>query len=242
MDGWHATLYAARFNVWAQRGVHVIWSDSAVRHFDGWLVGYANATLAVLTEFFARNPPPGSADPILLDTRNRLAAQIQHWKAEARRYRAEQEEHQRTTESPTAAATSVALAGDSDGSATPPENRVVDAARPSGHVGATTAATLPSAQKPALRTCDQPEPERIRSEHSVIGVLGTAEERRAAVNAYIAEVYAKTEKIITRQDIWKSARYQTRSEFERWQRCARNVSKGTHERFVRILTDKPHLK
>jgi hypothetical protein len=92
------------------------------------------------------------------------------------------------------------------------------------------------------RTTQDTELERTTSAHAIISGLGTAAERRAAVNAYIEEVYAKTERRITRKDIWKSARYQTPSEFERWQRCAANASKSSHERFVRILTDKPHLK
>ena len=147
---WFATFHTERFSVWAQRGIHVVWSDAAVRHYDKWLVGYANATLAMLTDFFVRNPPPVSADPILLDTRNRLGAQIQHWKAEARRYRGQQEEQQADCE-------------------------------------------LSVSVNPA------------------IGTLSTQSERRAAVDAYIAEVDTKTGKKITRKDIWRSARYQTRS-------------------------------
>src|SRR5262249_25657642 len=43
-------------------------------------------------------------------------------------------------------------------------------------------------------------------------------DRRAAVDAYIEEVYKRTGKHITRTDIWKSARYKSRTEFERWER------------------------
>ena len=94
---WFATCPAARFSVWAERGIQVVWTDVALRQYDQWLVRYANASLEMLTEFFARNPPPVSPDPILLNTRNKLGEQVQYWKAEARRYRAEQEDHQRTS-------------------------------------------------------------------------------------------------------------------------------------------------
>ena len=40
---WMPTLVVAKFDVWAKRGVQVVWTDDAVRHYDGWLVGYANA-------------------------------------------------------------------------------------------------------------------------------------------------------------------------------------------------------
>lgn len=75
-----------------------------------------------------------------------------------------------------------------------------------------------------------------------IRALATKADRRAAVDAYIAEVFDRTNEKISRKDIWKSARYRTRSEFERWQRCAANTTKVAHERFARVLTEKPHLK
>jgi len=72
------------------------------------------------------------------------------------------------------------------------------------------------------------------------GESGT--DRRKAVDAYIEEVFSRTGKRITRKDIWKSARYQTRTEFERWQRHAPNATKAAEQRFARILSQKPHLK
>jgi hypothetical protein len=67
--------------------------------------------------------------------------------------------------------------------------------------------------------------------------------RRAAVDAYIDEVFQKTGKRITRTNIWRHARYKTRTEFERWQRNdLKNPNQAAHERFTRILTEKPHLK
>jgi len=88
---WLPMLIVEKFNVWAERGVHVVWSDGAVRHYDGWLLGYANACIDEVLRFYARYPPPVSAESILINLRNLLGARVQYWKAEARRYRAEQE-------------------------------------------------------------------------------------------------------------------------------------------------------
>lgn len=71
---------------------------------------------------------------------------------------------------------------------------------------------------------------------------GSDTDNRGAVDAYIEEVFSRTGKRITRRDIWKSARYKTRTEFERWERRDRRATKAASERFTRILTEKPHLK
>jgi len=56
-------------------------------------------------------------------------------------------------------------------------------------------------------------------------------------------VYVRTKKRITRTDIWKTARYKTRTEFERWERNdPKNPNKTANARFKNILTEKPHLK
>lgn len=68
------------------------------------------------------------------------------------------------------------------------------------------------------------------------------EARRAAVDAYIEEVFSKTGKRIRRTDIWKRAGYKTRTEFERWERNDPKVNKTANERFTKILSEKPHLK
>jgi hypothetical protein len=74
------------------------------------------------------------------------------------------------------------------------------------------------------------------------GGLDTAEQRRAAIEAYRKEVFERTGKTITKTDIWKKARYKTRSEFERWQRNDPKATKTAHQRFTLLLTEKPHLK
>jgi hypothetical protein len=63
------------------------------------------------------------------------------------------------------------------------------------------------------------------------------------VQAYIKEVQDLTGKRIIKADIWRSARYETRSEFERWERNDRRATKTAHHRFSRLLlVDKPHLR
>jgi excisionase family DNA binding protein len=97
---WGPTFFAARFDVWAKRGIHVVWSDGDVEVFDEWLVAYADATLKALATLFERRPPPFAPETVLLLMRNAIGQQVQHWKAEARRYRREQEEHAGGTSTP----------------------------------------------------------------------------------------------------------------------------------------------
>lgn len=67
--------------------------------------------------------------------------------------------------------------------------------------------------------------------------------RRALVNRYIQEVLQKTGKRITRKDIWKTAGYHSRTEFERWERQdAKRPNSTAHVNFMRVLSEKTHLK
>lgn len=66
---------------------------------------------------------------------------------------------------------------------------------------------------------------------------------RARVNDYIDEVQRVTGKRITRADIWKEAKYKSRTEFERWERQDPMRRNKTAElNFERVLTEKQHLK
>jgi hypothetical protein len=74
-------------------------------------------------------------------------------------------------------------------------------------------------------------------------VENTGLERRAEVDAYIAEVLRKTGRQITRADIWRMAGYKSRAAFERWERNdVKRPSQRAHRLFNQILTEKPHLK
>jgi hypothetical protein len=75
------------------------------------------------------------------------------------------------------------------------------------------------------------------------GGANSGTDRRKAVDAYIEEVFSRTRKRITRTDIWKAAKYRSRTEFERWERNDPDrPNRAAHAAFTRILTDKPHLK
>lgn len=87
------------------------------------------------------------------------------------------------------------------------------------------------------------EPTRTETGPAVNPPDGNGVDRRAAVNAYIEEVFSRTGKRITKTDIWKSARYKSRTEFERWERNdLEHPNRTANQRFSRILTEKPHLK
>jgi hypothetical protein len=74
---------------------------------------------------------------------------------------------------------------------------------------------------------------------SAVAVAGT---RRAAVDAYIAEV-RQNGKEITRSNIWKAAGYGSRREFERWERNdSERQNKTADRRISQVLREKPHLK
>jgi hypothetical protein len=88
---WMPTLVAAKFDVWAERGVKVVWTDQAEREYAAWLVDYANAWIESMDRFFASHPPPFPHGVILAELRRRLGARGQHWRAEALRYRVQQE-------------------------------------------------------------------------------------------------------------------------------------------------------
>jgi len=85
------------------------------------------------------------------------------------------------------------------------------------------------------------EPERTMGA-PVDSAANYGTDRRKAIDDYINEVSSLTGKLITRTDIWKAARYKTRTEFERWQRKDRRATKAAHDRFTRILAEKPHLR
>jgi hypothetical protein len=72
-------------------------------------------------------------------------------------------------------------------------------------------------------------------------------DRRKAVDAYIAEVYSRTGKRITRTDIWKSLHYKSRTEFERWEsrwyeKMGKKPNAAENRRITDFLREKPHSK
>ena len=81
-----------RFDIWARRGMQVVWSDAEVKAFDRWLVTHAEAWLQCTKPILAT----GWFDEL----RSELIHRIEFWGAEARRYLAEQKAQAR--ESPAA--------------------------------------------------------------------------------------------------------------------------------------------
>jgi len=90
--------FAGRFDVWARRGVHVVWSDAAVSTYDQWLINYAEAWLqdVYANKLYSRVVP---LHHLLNALRLVLTKRANWWKAEARRYLAERKDH---AESPNA--------------------------------------------------------------------------------------------------------------------------------------------
>lgn len=80
---------AGKFDIWAKRGVHVVWSYSAVRAYDQWLINYAEAWLQDVSarKLYSRVVP---LHDLLAALRLVLTKRVAWWKAEARRYVAEQ--------------------------------------------------------------------------------------------------------------------------------------------------------
>ena len=91
------SMVLAKFDAWAKRGTHVIWSDQQVEGNDRWLEFYANVWIDQVSNSYASNLPPREASELLLALRNALAARVQFWRAEARRYRSEQETQEPTS-------------------------------------------------------------------------------------------------------------------------------------------------
>ena len=90
-------------------------------------------------------------------------------------------------------------------------------------------------------TAGDPAVDRSETE-TMMSSLDTGEARRAAIESYREEVLKKKGTKITKADIWREARYKSRTEFERWERGDHRANKTAHQRFCRILVEKPHLK
>lgn len=90
---WPADLTAAKFDVWAKRTLVAVFSDQELANYDQWLLTYANALIAGTGDVHKDAPPEIDLIGLLTHLRNRLGSRVQHWKAVARRWRADQERH-----------------------------------------------------------------------------------------------------------------------------------------------------
>jgi hypothetical protein len=85
-------LAAAHFDIWARRGVHVIWSNEDIRAYDQWLARYAESWLKTAREWC---PVPVRVEALLNELKLRLIEKVEWWKAEARKYVSAQELHRK---------------------------------------------------------------------------------------------------------------------------------------------------
>jgi hypothetical protein len=97
---WIVIPSVRKFDIWAKRGVHVVWSDGELANYEKWLVAYANSWIGGLIRFFEKHPAPFNVEPLFVEARNLLSQRVLFWRVQARRYRAEQTEAQKS-ESPT---------------------------------------------------------------------------------------------------------------------------------------------
>jgi hypothetical protein len=85
--GWMCGLVVGKFDIWAKRGISVVWSAEAVTKFDQSLIAYSTEWLQTVRGFF---PSAIHIDTLLHELRLRLIERIEWWRAEARRYVAAQ--------------------------------------------------------------------------------------------------------------------------------------------------------
>ncbi len=77
-------ILIGKFDIWAKRGVHVVWCEADERQFVEWLERYANVWLKEVKQFFPLEL--GNIDWLLGGLRMCLIARIEYWKSEAQRY------------------------------------------------------------------------------------------------------------------------------------------------------------
>jgi hypothetical protein len=85
---WMVNFASGKFDIWAKRNIQVVWSDGAVRDYDRWLFDYAESWLQVMSK---GRLTVTDTETLLVQLRARLIERREHWRAEARRYRRQQE-------------------------------------------------------------------------------------------------------------------------------------------------------
>ena len=84
----YVSYFSAKYDVWAERGVHVVLDRESVLPFDQWLANHANDCLSQLRNF---HHDFFSTDDLLESLRPTLIGRREFWKAEARRFVSQQE-------------------------------------------------------------------------------------------------------------------------------------------------------
>jgi len=116
VDAWNAEFSAEKrrfvcneYQVWAARGVQVVFSQRDLPYFDQWLIDYAESVLQLQARQMTDYAFPSlRIEPLIRAVRDSLTAIVLHWKSEARRVCAmresEAEEHKRALQAETAKA------------------------------------------------------------------------------------------------------------------------------------------
>ncbi len=82
-NSWRVNLAAAKFDIWAERNVSVVWSDDAVLDYDKWLASYANAWMKLFEERFSALI---DLDSLLHELGVRLVERMEFWRGIARAF------------------------------------------------------------------------------------------------------------------------------------------------------------
>ena len=88
---WQAVFWGKRFDVWAKRDIQFVQSDQQLPGFEKSLLNLADGWIDVIARSFQDAPPEYFCDVALTNIRSTLVQRVHYWKAEALRYRAEQE-------------------------------------------------------------------------------------------------------------------------------------------------------
>jgi hypothetical protein len=208
------SMVRAKFDAWAKRGTHVIWSDQQVEGNDRWLECYANVWIDQVWNIYARNLPPREASELLLALRNALAARVQFWRAEARQYRTEQETQEPTSGHVSAEATK---SSGSVSSGKPAENPnpldvVTDGAGQTGGLIGEPAEGVP------FNFTNQD--------------LETREGRKMAIDAFLE---ACKPAVIRRSHIWRAFGHTTARTFQNWQAMDDKATAEVDRNIRRVL-------
>ena len=79
--GWLIKLVVLKFDIWAKRGLTVVFCNDDMRSFEEWLIGYAEGWLVLINQTYREFL---GLEELLRRLRLRLIGRVEHWKAEAR--------------------------------------------------------------------------------------------------------------------------------------------------------------
>jgi hypothetical protein len=85
-------LSAKKFDLWAKRGLQVVWNTSALGDYDEWLFKFAESWLEKVA---THRPAEVDFEVFLIELQTILIVRREHWKIQARRYLAAFQTHSR---------------------------------------------------------------------------------------------------------------------------------------------------